>query len=582
MPSDWEDLHKFMAEVKTERILIENVTPAVDGGHFPSKAIIGDSFVVEADIFRDGILPIKATLLWRLEKSRNWSESVMTDTGNDRWHGSFPITQLGGHEFLIRAWAESEGSKTDVIESAVFRVVVDRPVARFGAWYQMFVRSQGKTPGKSGTFKDAQARLEDIKKMGFQVLYLEPIHPVGRTARKGRNNSLNAGPNDPGSPWAIGNENGGHTAIEPALGTLKDFESFVDAANELGMEIALDFAPHCSPDHPWVKQHPEWFYHRPDGTIKCHENPPYKYEDIYPLNFDSADSKRLYQALLEIFLFWIERGVKIFRVDNPHTKPVAFWEWVIHEVQKKHDGVIFLAEAFTRPKMMKALSKAGFTQSYTYFIWRNFKQEIVDYVNELSTTDMKYYFRPNFFVTTPDVLPPVLQNAGAPAFKMRLALAATLSPTYGIINGFELLENKPVPGTEEYTDSEKYEIKTRNWDQPGNIKDYISKINLIRRSNPALQALDNIYFATTDNESVLAYVKTNQDRSNVLVVVLNLDPNRAQEAKVHLPMDKMGLAWDAKFDVHELLSGSNYQWGEYNFVRVDSQKDPAQIFQLRK
>lgn len=571
-----------MDVLKNQHILIENVTPSVDGGRYPAKATQGENCLIEADAFRDGIEKIRTAVVWRHELGKDWSESSMSDRGNDRWQAYVPLHETGRYEFFIRAWTDAEGKKTDLIETAPYHLVVDRPLARFGSWYEMFIRSQGKTPGKSGTFRDAQMRLEDIRTMGFDVVYLEPIHPVGRTARKGRNNSLTAESQDPGSPWAIGNENGGHTAIEPALGTLTDFDHFVETAAKLGIEVALDFAPHCSPDHPWVKEHPSWFYQRPDGTIKCHENPPFKYEDVYPLDFDSSDSKNLYEALLAVFLFWVGHGVKIFRVDNPHTKPVAFWEWIIREVKTKYPDVIFLGEAFTRPLMMKALSKAGFSQSYTYFMWRNSKHELTEYVTELAQTEMRHFFRPNFFVTTPDVLPSVLQNAAPSAFKMRLALAATLSPSYGIINGYELCENKPMIGTDEYLDSEKYEIKVRNWDGPGNIKGFVSKLNAIRKSNSALQSLENVVFVKADNDAVLAYVRMNADKSNVLVVVVNLDPHHVQETTVHLPLDKMGLAWGAQFVVEDLIAGISVQWSEHNPVRLDPQVEPAQIFLLRK
>ena len=560
-----------------KHILIENVMPSVDGGRYAAKAIAGELCVVQADIFRDGHEPIKAKLHWRKEGGV-WAEALMADLTNDLWQASFPLGDPGKYEFFVSSWTEGEPEE----KSITYPLVVDRPLARFGAWYELFVRSQGADPAKSGTFRDAQARLADIRGMGFDVVYLAPIHPIGRTARKGPNNALKAGPNDPGSPWAIGNENGGHDAIEPALGTLADFDAFVSAARALGMEVALDFAPHCSPDHPWVKRHPDWFYHRPDGTIKCHENPPYVYEDVYPLNFDAPSHDALYAALRDVFLFWIGHGVKIFRVDNPHTKPVAFWEWVIADVKKKHPDVFFLGEAFTRPKMMKALSKAGFSQSYTYFIWRTTKYELTEYLTELVAPEMVAYFRPNFFPTTPDVLPKNLQSAGRAAFEIRAALAATLSPSYGIVNGYELLEDSALPGVEEYADSEKYQIRVRDWNKPGHIKETIRKLNRLRNENPALQAVDNVTFLTTDNEHVLAYVKMTPDRSNGLVIAVNLDPHRSQEATVQIPMDKLAFSWENGFDAQDLISNAPFHFFKSTHLRIDPAGPPFRIFQIQR
>src|SRR5215510_11398001 len=352
------------------------------------------------------------------------------------------------------------------------RVNVERAKARFSTWYELFPRSFASTPGAHGTLRDCIDRLPYVAGMGFDVLYLPPIHPIGRSFRKGRNNTLEAGADDPGSPWAIGNEHGGHKAIDPALGTLADFRGLLRAARENGLEVALDYALQCSPDHPWVTEHPEWFHHRPDGTIKYAENPPKKYQDIYPLNFYGREREALWEEAKGILLFWIEQGVRIFRVDNPHTKPIPFWSWVIAEVQAVHPDVIFLAEAFTRPRVMQALAKVGFTQSYTYFTWRNFKQELIEYLTELTHGEMAEYFRGNFFTNTPDILPPILQQGGRPAFKMRLCLAATLSTTYGIYSGYELCENTALPGAEEYQDSEKYEIRVRDWNAPANIGEY--------------------------------------------------------------------------------------------------------------
>jgi starch synthase (maltosyl-transferring) len=462
-------------------------------------------------------------------------------------------------------------------------VVADRSRARFGAWYELFVRSQSVDPSRSGTFRDAECRLPDIHQMGFDVVYLAPIHPIGRTSRKGPNNTLGAKPDDPGSPWAIGNEHGGHTAVEPALGTLDDFDRFVRAAEALGMEIALDFAIQCSPDHPWVRQHPDWFYRLPDGTIRYAENPPKKYQDVYPLNFDTPDWKSLWEALREVVRFWIARGVRMFRVDNPHTKPIGFWTWLIDSIQSDHPEVIFLAEAFTRPPMIQALAKRGFTQSYTYFTWRNTKAELEEYLTELTQTEMALYLRPNFFVNTPDILPPILQRGGRPAFKSRLALAATLSPSYGIYSGFELCENTAVEGREEYLDSEKYEIKVRDWTAPGNINDFIARVNQARQENPALQQFDNLRFLDIDNAELIAYVKQTPEADNAVIVVVNLDPFKAHAAMLDVPADAVGVLPGEKYEVYDYLTGDRYAWGQSNYVWLDPiGREPVHILRVER
>ena len=456
-------------------------------------------------------------------------------------------------------------------------VVVDRPLAQCAAWYEMFPRSQGTVAGRHATFQDCIARLPDIAAMGFDVIYLPPIHPVGRSFRKGRNNSLVAAPDDPGSPWAIGNDRGGHKAVEPALGTLHDFREFVGAARAAGLEIALDYALQCSPDHPYVHEHPEWFHHRPDGTIKYAENPPKKYQDIYPLNFYCRDREALWEELRSIVLFWIEQGVRIFRVDNPHTKPMPFWAWLIREVQTLYPDVIFLSEAFTRPKLMQALAKVGFTQSYTYFTWRNFKGELTAYLTELTRTEMAEYFRGNLFTNTPDILPPILQDGGRPAFKLRLALAATLSSLYGIYSGYELCEGAAIPGTEDYLDSEKYEIRVRDWDAPGHIKAYIARINRIRRENPALQEYRNLEFYECDDDNILFYGKRSADGQNTVWVAVNLDPFQAHEARLHLPMRELGVTSEDRLQVHELITDERQLWrGPAHAIRLDPQ-EPAAI-----
>jgi starch synthase (maltosyl-transferring) len=461
-------------------------------------------------------------------------------------------------------------------------ITVDPPRAACAAWYEMFPRSQSNQPGVHGTFADAERRLPAIAELGFDVVYLPPIHPIGKVNRKGRNNSLVAERNDPGSPWAIGSADGGHTAVEPKLGTLEDFERFVERAKSFDMAVALDYALQCAPDHPWVTEHPEWFFVRPDGTIKYAENPPKKYEDIYPLNFWCDDYPALWEACRDIFLFWIARGVTMFRVDNPHTKPFAFWAWVIEEVKHRYPETIFLSEAFTRPARMKGLAKLGFTQSYTYFTWRNTPRELRDYLIELTRTEMVEYFRPHFFANTPDILHEYLQTGGRPAFRVRLVLAATLSPLYGIYSGFELCENTPLRhGSEDYLHSEKYEVRVRDWDAPGNINADITRINRIRHEHPALRQLANINFFASDNESVLCYHKHAGD--DHLLVIANLDPHHAHETTVHVPLNALGLGDEEYYYVDDLLTGTRYTWsGSRNYIRLDPQEHVAHILHVQR
>ncbi|HET7631600.1 MAG TPA: alpha-1,4-glucan--maltose-1-phosphate maltosyltransferase [Gemmatimonadaceae bacterium] len=461
-----------------------------------------------------------------------------------------------------------------------FPVWVDRPRAAFGAWYELFPRSQGATPGAYGTLADTERQLPRLADLGFDVIYLPPIHPIGITNRKGRNNALVAAPDDVGSPWAIGNAHGGHTAIDPGLGTLDDFAHLVRAARALDLEIALDYALQCSPDHPWVRDHPDWFFIQPDGSIKHAENPPKTYEDIYPPNFWCDDRAGLWNACRDILKFWIDHGVRIFRVDNPHTKPYAFWAWVIAEIHRDHPDVIFLAEAFTRPARMKGLARLGFTQSYTYFTWRNSAQELSEYVNELAHGEMAEYYRPNFFTNTPDILHEYLQDGGRAAFRVRLLLAATLSPVYGIYSGFELCENTPrEPGSEEYLHSEKYEIRQRQWDAPGNLNDDLRRINGIRREQPALQLLSNVRFHHTEDGAVLFFHK--QAPGHDLLIVVNLDPHAVHETMVHVPVHDLGLDDSQPYDVEDLLTGKRYTWhGSRNYVRLDPAVQPGHLFRV--
>ncbi|MGC0385209.1 alpha-1,4-glucan--maltose-1-phosphate maltosyltransferase [Streptomyces sp. SAI-129] len=465
-----------------------------------------------------------------------------------------------------------------VTSSDPLPLLVERERALYGAWYEFFPRSEGTPAQPHGTFRTAARRLPAIAAMGFDVVYLPPIHPIGTTHRKGRNNTLTAGPDDVGVPWAIGSPEGGHDSVHPALGTLDDFDHFVREAAKLGLETALDFALQCSPDHPWVHKHPDWFHHRPDGSIAHAENPPKKYQDIYPIAFD-ADPDGLHAETVRVLRFWMDHGVRIFRVDNPHTKPVAFWERVIAEINRADPDVIFLAEAFTRPAMMATLAQIGFQQSYTYFTWRNTKQELTEYLTELSG-EAAAYMRPNLFTNTPDILHAYLQHGGRPAFEARAVLAATLSPTWGIYSGYELCENTPLrEGSEEYLDSEKYQLKPRDWaraDREGTtIAPLITRLNTIRRENPALRQLRDLHFHPTDKEEVIAYSK--RQGSNTVLVVVNLDPRHTQEATVSLDMPQLGLDWHESVPVRDELTGETYHWGRANYVRLEPGRTPAHV-----
>jgi starch synthase (maltosyl-transferring) len=461
-------------------------------------------------------------------------------------------------------------------------VTVDREAARFSAWYGMFPRSQGTEPGRPAHFADCIRRLPEISAMGFDVIYLVPIHPIGRINRKGRNNSVTAEPGEPGSPYAIGSDEGGHTAVDPELGTLADFRAFARAVRERGMELALDFAIQCAPDHPWLTEHPNWFKRRPDGSVKYAENPPKKYEDIVGVDFDQPDWPALWDALLGIVQFWIDEGVRIFRVDNPHTKPVAFWQWLIAEVQRSDPQVLFLAEAFTRPKMMRQLAKIGFSQSYTYFTWRNTKYELTEYLTELTRGEQVEYYRPIFFPNTPDILPWCLQQGGRAAFRIRLILAATLSPAYGIYNGFELCEAEAVPGREEFLNSEKYQYKVWDWDRPGHIKDDIAAINRLRRASPALRLFDNLRFHETGHGDVLFYSKIAPDRQDAVLVVVTLDPRHIARIDIVFPLAELGLLPDADFETVDIFTGEKRRWtGARHWIVLDPHSMPALVLHFR-
>ena len=496
------------------------------------------------------------------------------------------IAHAGELEVLMATYATRSGA-TQYMPAP--RVIVDRVAARTAAWYEFFPRSAEGRANRGSKFRDCLPRVDDAKAMGFSVIYFPPIHPIGRTNRKGRNNSVTSKPGEPGVPYAIGNRalscpnGGGHKDIEPSLGTFEDFAWLEQEIRKRGMEIALDFALNCSPDHPYVTEHPEWFYKRPDGTIKYAENPPKKYEDIYPLNFRGANWRKLWEEMKSIILFWAERGVRIFRVDNPHTKPVAFWEFLISGVREKFPDTIFLSEAFTRPKMMKTLAKAGFTQSYTYFTWRTAKQELTEYFTELTQTEMREYFRGNLFTNTPDILPLHLQTGGRPMFQIRAVLAATLSSLYGIYSGFELCENAALPGREEYLDSEKYQFKKRDWNAPGNIKEVITKLNRIRRENRALHFYDNLRFHFAENDAILFYSKMTTARDSIILVALNLDPLHTQTAFVHAPTEEFGEIGGDNYEVHDLLTDRRYVWhGRRNYVALHPSVQPAHIFRVRR
>jgi starch synthase (maltosyl-transferring) len=640
------------------RLVIEQVTPVLEGGRYPIKRRVGSLITVGAAIFKDGHDLITARLRYRHQNEADFRETPLEyQYDPDRWFGKFRVDQIGRWQYTIEAWPDhyrtwrSDLDKrlqvgqdvrsellhgADLLErrarrqpgdvgqrltqaarkladanvrieerlaiafsdeilslaygpiderealtySPTLEIIVDDEVASFSSWYELFPRSESRDPNVHGTFADVERRLPELAALGFDVLYLPPIHPIGSTHRKGRNNARVCQPGDVGSPWAIGAAEGGHTAVHPELGTVEDFEALVRSAGDFGIEIALDYALQCSPDHPWVKEHPEWFYIRPDGSIRYAENPPKKYEDIYPLNFWCADREGLWNACKDIVLFWIERGVRIFRVDNPHTKPLAFWEWMLAEVQRAHPNTIFLAEAFTRPNRMKALAKIGFSQSYTYFTWKNTAAELKEYVSELTQTDIVDFYRPNFFANTPDILHEYLQVGGRPAFRIRLLLAGTMAPVYGIYSGYELCENKARnEGSEEYLDSEKYEIRVRDWSAPGNIKHDVSRLNRIRRENPALHVLDNLTFLHTDSDMILAYRKSAP--GNELIVVVNLDPHHVHETMITVPIDSYGIADGEAYDVEDLLTGERYVWrGARNYVKLDPAERVGHILRV--
>jgi starch synthase (maltosyl-transferring) len=646
-----------------KRVIIEGISPAVDGGRFPVKRTVGEHVRVEADIFTDGHDAIAASLLARREGSGQWNEIPMQPMGpgTDRWTAAFRVAELGRYAFKVQGWvdhfetwhrdllkrikAESDAEVDfliggDLVAAAAARadgadeawlqaragvlrsgkdrmelrihatdaklhelalrypdkrfatesdreysVVVDPVLARFSAWYEFFPRSTAEEPGKHGTFADCEKRLPYIAELGFNVVYLPPIHPIGVKFRKGRNNNPESQPGDCGSPWAIGSAEGGHKAIHRELGTLEDFHNFVAKAKELELAIALDIAFQAAPDHPYVKEHENWFRKRPDGTIQYAENPPKKYQDIYPFDFESEDWRSMWAELKSVFDYWIAQGVTIFRVDNPHTKAFPFWEWAINEIKRDRPEVLFLAEAFTRPKIMYRLAKLGFSQSYTYFPWRNAKGETTAYLTELAQSPVREFFRPNQWPNTPDILTEFLQIGGRPVFGIRFLLAATLGANYGIYGpAFELMEHVPVRrGSEEYLNSEKYEI--RHWDseQPDSLRPLISRVNEIRRENTALQSDWELKFHVGENDQLICYTKESEDKSNLILTVVNLDPHHTQSGFVTLPLEELQIPQDRGYEAEDLLTGARYLWnGPRNYVELNPSRMPGHILKIHR
>ena len=566
------------------RIAISDISPAVYfGGEFlPVKAVAGETIQVSATAVIEGHEKLGAQVVLHDSKGKVVSRVDMKETwpGTNRYEGSITIPAQGDYFFVVEADSTSQ-YRTVYGSTEKYPIRADRERALSGAWYEFFPRSEGAVKNAdgtitSGTFVSATKRLPAVAAMGFDVLYLPPIHPIGVAHRKGPNNSLTAGPNDPGVPWAIGNSDGGHDAINPELGTMKDFENFVSAAKKAGLEIALDLALQTSPDHPWVKSNPQWFNKRADGTIAYAENPPKKYQDIYPINFDD-DYEGIRDEVLRIIRLWVSKGVKIFRVDNPHTKPVHFWQDLLDIVRRESPEVIFLAEAFTAPAMMHALGKAGFHQSYTYFTWRTSKTELTEYGREVAQ-QTSAFFRPNFWVNTPDINPLHLQSGNPAMFALRAVLASTFTPSWGMYAGYEIYEHRPFKeGGEEYLDSEKYEIKVRDWDGATKkgltLAPFITQLNAIRKANPALQQLRNLVFHNTESEAIIAYSK--REGKNLILVVVNLDPSFAQGTIVHWDMNALGL--EGSFAVKDLLDGKSFDWSEHQFVQLDPTRPVGKV-----
>jgi len=641
------------------RVVIESITPQIDGGQYAIKRVPGETITVRAAVFADGHDVVAARLLHRKSGEKKWKENPLVLIDNDEWEGSFMVSTTGYHEYAIAGWidhsmywyegfqkkaaagekmetelaigalivekmeklakgddhtliqhaltvfndpeqnsealeiASSEKLKALIEEypirenesiSKILRVFVDRKKAEFSTWYEFFPRAASPDANRPGTFKDCMEIIPRLEQLGFDVLYFPPIHPVGKSFRKGKNNSTTALPGEPGSPWAIGNSTGGHKAINPELGTMEDFTALVTHAEKHGIEIALDLAYQCAPDHPYVKKHPQWFRWRPDGTVQYAENPPKKYQDVLPINFENEDWKNLWDELKSIIEFWIDKGIKIFRVDNPHTKPFVFWEWLMEEMRKDHPDVLFLSEAFTRPKIMARLAKVGFHQSYSYFVWRETKAKLEEYLTELTTTELREYMRANFWPNTPDILPYYIQNTGYSDSAIRYILAATLSSDYGMYGPvYELLVNDPVPGKEEYYNSEKYEVRHWDWKTFTPFHALIGRINHIRKENSAFHSTFNITFCETNNEQVMAFIKQSKEDNNTVLVIVNLDPLHRQSAWIKLPLESLGTKEGQGLMMEDLLDGNKYQWNkEVNYVELDPVKSSAHIFRVNK
>jgi starch synthase (maltosyl-transferring) len=641
------------------RIVIENVTPQLDGGAFYIKRIVGQNIEVKANVFADGHDVVACSVKYKHQSDKKWQEVRMTESGNDEWSARFEVSEQGFYTYFVEGWVDyalnwqhgterkiqdNQHVKSELLEGAEYcqailkeantaekkfltnaikafqeealynegivialsdelhqifykyptrtlankshelKAYVDRKKALFSTWYEFFPRSSSPVPGKHGTFKDCEKLLPRVAEMGFDTLYFPPIHPIGEVNRKGKNNATTAEPEDVGSPWGIGSQFGGHKATHPELGSIADFKSLVATAKELGIEIAMDYALQAAPDHPYVKDFPQWFKWRPDGTVQYAENPPKKYQDIQPIYFESGDWKNLWKELLDVALFWIEEcGIRVFRCDNPHTKPFYFWGWLIAEIQKKHPDVLFLAEAFTRPKIMHELAKQGFTQSYTYYTWRNTKAELIEYMTELTQTDQKDFFRPNFWPNTPDILPYALQSAQESIYLHKYFLAATLSSSVGIYGPvYEYMVSEAMPGKEEYHNSEKYEVQHWDWTIQNKLITLITRINKIRYEHPSLQQTNNISFCATDNDQVIAYYKYDDNHTDETIMVCNLDPYYMKQAWVQLPLKAMGVQEGHQVKVIDLITGNSYIWDkEWNFVELHPTL-PFHLFKIQK
>ena len=643
------------------RLVIEEISPAVEGGHFPAKRTVGDTVTVGATIFADGHEQLAAELRWRAVDEKAWRRVEMRQLPNDRWTAEFTPERMGRHEFVVEGWLDlfggfrrdfvkkreagvdqpvdqAEGraliqqavdsskgklgtalkkrlaniekadgdagaallmddelaklmreadARPHALSSAPQMLDAEREAARFSSWYELFPRSMTDDRERHGTFADVIDHLPRVRDMGFDTLYFPPIHPIGKTNRKGPNNTLTHQEGDPGSPYAIGSAEGGHDAIHPELGSFEDFDRLVAAAADHGLEIALDFAIQASPDHPWLTEHPGWFAWRPDGSMKYAENPPKKYQDIVNVDFYAPDAvPGLWEALRDVVQLWVDHGVKTFRVDNPHTKPLPFWEWMIADIRAQHPEVIFLSEAFTRPTMMYRLAKIGFSQSYTYFTWRNEKQELIDYIEELTTEAPKDFYRPHFFVNTPDINPAFLQTGGRPAHRIRAVLASTLSGLWGVYSGFELCDATPLgPGKEEYLDSEKFEIRPREWRSDNDIVDDITRLNQLRRDNAALQTHLNTKFYSADNPNIIWYGKPSpaaedQACTEMIAVMVSMDPHNAHECHFDVPLWQFGLPDDGTVAVEDLFGGYRFEWhGKVQHIRLDPD-EPFRVWRI--